>query len=110
MISQKKDNYILLRDEKDDAVKFADFIGSIHHQFENDNLVIDLLKYDQLQLNELLAYLDISNHHRSSKKSFVIVNDTINIDEVPEELNLVPTLVEAQDMVNMEELERELGF
>ena len=110
MISEKKNNYILLRDEKDDAKKFSDFIGSIHHQFENDNLVIDLLKYGELKLDELLSYLDISNHHRSNKKSFIIVNDTINIDEVPEELNVVPTLIEAQDMVNMEELERELGF
>ncbi len=110
MISEKKEKYTLLRDEKDDAKKFADFIGRIHHQFENENLVIDLLKYGQLKLDELLAYLDISNHHRSLKKSFIIVNDTINIDDVPEELNVVPTLIEAEDMVNMEELERDLGF
>lgn len=110
MISEKKENYIILIDEKDDVVKFASFIGTIHHQFENDNLVINLEKYGLLTLEGLLSFLDISNLHRANKKSFVIVNDTINIDDVPEELNVVPTMQEAEDMIQMEEIERDLGF
>ncbi|GGE19362.1 ribonuclease Z [Psychroflexus salis] len=110
MKTEKFDNYLVLTDEKDDAKDFASFIGSIHHQFENDNLVLDLQKYKLLKLEELLSFLDISNHHRSNKKSFILINDTINIDDVPDELNVVPTMQEAQDMVQMEEIERDLGF
>lgn len=110
MKSKTYDNFILLEDEKDDPIGFASFIGSIHHQFENDNLVIDLQKYKLLTLKQLLSFLDISNHHRSNKKSFVLISDTINIDDVPDELNVVPTFQEAIDMVQMEEIERDLGF
>lgn len=110
MKSKKYENFILLEDEKNDPVDFASFIGSIHHQFEKDNIVIDLQQYKLLTLRQLLSYLDISNHHRANKKSFVLISDTINIDDVPDELNVVPTLQEAEDMIQMEEIERDLGF
>ncbi|GGE27951.1 ribonuclease Z [Psychroflexus planctonicus] len=110
MKSKAYDNFILLEDEKDDPVDFASFIGSIHHQFEKNNIVINLQPYKMLTLKQLLSFLDISNHHRSNKKSFVLISDTINIDDVPDELNVVPTLQEAEDMVQMEEIERQLGF
>ena len=110
MITKEHDNFIFIEDEKEDPIKFASFFGSIHHQFEEDNLVINLQKYQLLTLEQLLSFLDISNHHRSNKKSFILISDTINIDEVPDELNVVPTFQEAHDMVQMEELERELGF
>lgn len=110
MKSKQYDNFIYLEDEKDNPIKFASFIGSIHHQFEEQNIVIDLQKYKMLTLEELLSFLDISNHHRSQKKSFVLISDTINIDDVPDELNVVPTFQEAIDMIQMEEIERDLGF
>ncbi|MGM0635988.1 MAG: ribonuclease Z [Bacteroidota bacterium] len=110
MINEKHDNFILLKDEKDNPKDFSGFLGSIHHQFEKDNLIIDLQKFGKLSLDELLSFLELSNEHRRNKKSFVIINDTINIDEVPDELNVVPTFQEAVDMVQMEEIERDLGF
>ena len=106
----EKDNYKILQDEKDDVKDFISFLKSIHGKFKDDNLVIDILKYGELQLQELLSFLDLSNDHRKNKKSFVIANDTINIDDVPEELIVVPTLQEAEDIIQMEEIERDLGF
>lgn len=110
MKSKSLENYVLLEDEKDDPVDFASFIERLLPQFKNDNLVIDLQKYPLLTLSQLLSFLPVSNQHRSLKKSFILVSDTIHIDDVPDELNVVPTLQEASDMVQMEELERELGF
>jgi len=34
----------------------------------------------------------------------------ITADEAPEGLNIVPTLLEAEDVIQMENIERELGF
>jgi len=42
--------------------------------------------------------------------SFVMVYNTINIDDFPENFNIVPTLIEAEDIIEMEAMERELGF
>jgi len=61
-------------------------------------------------MEELLLFLELSNEHRKGKKSFVIANDAINIEKVPEELIIVPTLMEAGDVIQMEEVERDLGF
>lgn len=106
----KKENYVILEDEKNDVKAFASFLNSAYSGFKKDNLVIDILKYGQLNLDELLAFLALSDKHRKAKKSFVIVNDTINIDPIPDELTVVPTLREAEDVIQLEEIERDLGF
>lgn len=106
----EKESYKILRDERDDVLDFASYLDSQHKRFKNDNLVVDLLKYGELELPELLSFLELSNKHRMNKHSFVIANDTINIDQVPEELIVVPTLQEAEDVIQMEEIERDLGF
>jgi hypothetical protein len=38
------------------------------------------------------------------------VNNAINFDDIPEEMIVVPTLEEARDIIEMEEIERDLGF
>lgn len=106
----EKDTYKILQDEKDDVRNFASYLQTHHDSFKENNVVVDILKYGTLELEELLAFLKLSNRHRENKKSFVIVNDTINIDRVPEEIVVVPTLQEAEDIIQMEEIERELGF
>jgi hypothetical protein len=110
MIIIEKKNYKILRDEKEDAKEFAAYLEKNHSQFANENVVIDILNHGELSLEELLTFLKVSNDHRKNKRSFVIANDAINIDRVPEELILVPTLPEAEDLIKMEEIERELGF
>lgn len=106
----EKEGYKIFADEKNDVSEFASFLKSIHHNFKNENIVVDILKYGELRFDELLNFLELSNEHRQGKRSFVIANDTINIDKVPEELVVVPTLKEAEDIIQMEEIERDLGF
>ena len=107
---EKKESYLLITDDKDSITDFTSRLTTNHHEFENENVVIDILKYGEMELVELLGFLELSTIHRANKKSFVIVNDAINIDKIPEELFVVPTLREAEDVIQMEELERELGF
>lgn len=106
----EKDSFKILQDEKENVRDFAEYLEKNHEIFQKENVVIDILKYGTLSLEELLAFLELSNKHRRNKKSFVIVNDTINIDRVPEEIVVVPTLQEAEDIIQMEEIERDLGF
>lgn len=110
MIVVEKENYKILRDEEDDVKNFVSYLEFRHKDFQNDNVVIDILKYGELELEELLTFLKLSNKHRKNNRSFVIANDTINIEMVPEELIVVPTLQEAEDVIQMEEIERDLGF
>jgi hypothetical protein len=34
----------------------------------------------------------------------------VNVDDFPETFNIVPTLVEAEDVIEMENIQRDLGF
>ena len=110
MKTEHKTNYIILRDEKNDVTDFAQYLFKIKNQFKTDNVVIDIEKYGELSLDELLGFLELSFAHRKGNKSLVLVNDTINIDLVPDEIVVVPTLQEAEDIIGLEEIERDLGF
>ncbi|MCZ4319553.1 ribonuclease Z [Aequorivita viscosa] len=104
-------NYVVLEDEKDDIKDFASFIElQIPTKYKGQNVVLNLLKYQSLELPQLLKFLKTSNLHRKTRHSFVIVNDAIDIDDVPFEMIVVPTLQEAEDIIEMEEIERDLGF
>ena len=111
MIVTEKENYTILGDEENGVKSFASFLDFIIPKAHSDkNLVIDLLKYEELTLEQLLYFLAISNEQRAAQKSFVIVNKGMNIDGVPEEIMVVPTLGEAKDVIELEEIQRDLGF
>jgi hypothetical protein len=54
--------------------------------------------------------LQISNKHRKAKHSFVIVTNKIDLNITPDEIVVVPTMQEAYDIIEMEEMERDLGI
>ncbi len=104
-------DYVVLEDEKDDIMDFASFIErQVPSKYKSQNVVLNLSKYNELALPDLLQFLKTSNLHRKTKQSFVIINDAIEISEVPFEMIVVPTLQEAGDIIEMEEIERDLGF
>lgn len=108
----KKDNYTLIQPEASLEVTkvVADVDAVAKAQFTEDNVVVDLLHYDQLSLAQLLLFLETSNRHRNQKKSFVLINTALESDTIPYELIVVPTLQEAEDIIEMEDIERDLGF
>lgn len=110
MTSKITEKYTLLQDDYDDVCNFANFLTKIKDQFSDVNLVIDILKYDKLSLQDLLCFLTLSNTHRAGKQSLVLINKALSADQIPDELLVVPTLQEAEDIIEMEEIERDLGF
>ena len=76
-------NFVVLEDEKDDIIDFASFIESqVPSKYKRQNVVLNLLKYEDLELPQLLQFLKTSNLHRKTKQSFVIVNDAIDIHHI----------------------------
>lgn len=107
----KREKFIVLGDDADDVKQFASFLEYIVPKaYKNDHLVIDLLKYEQMTLEELLSFLVLSNKQRAKKLSFVLVNKANSIEHIPEEIMVVPTLEEAKDVIDLEEIQRDLGF
>ena len=53
-------------------------------------------------------FLNIANDKRENGTSFVLIITGINIDDVPDEINVVPTMIEAFDTLEMDAIERDL--
>lgn len=94
---------------------FSKVFSALKHELtygkgSGKNVILDLSNLTELQLSDLLTFKELSDLHTNAKCSFVIVNDAINHNDLPETLHVTPTLQEAKDIVEMEEIERDLGF
>lgn len=110
MIFDKTDNITLVTQDKSSLVELVKKLQVTYPKFKNDNVIINLSVLKEVTLQNIVEFLEISNTHRAAKHSFVIVTDKANIEEMPDEIVVVPTLKEAYDVIEMEEMERDLGI
>lgn len=78
--------------------------------FKANHIIVNLANNKEVTIDNILMFIEISNIHRSHNNSFVIVADQVDLDQMPDEIVVVPTLQEAYDIIEMEDIERDLGF
>jgi len=91
----------------------AQFLIDLNKAYEKiiaNNIIINLTSFKEVSADQLATFLDISSQHKKTNKSFVLVSDKVGYDDIPETLVLVPSLQEAHDIIEMEEIERDLGI
>ena len=110
MIFDKDGNITIITQEKATTIELVKKLEVLYERIKNDNVIINLTSLNTIPLEHIVEFLQISNKHRGSKHSFVIVTNKTNLDETPDEIVVVPTMQEAYDIIEMEEIERDLGF
>jgi hypothetical protein len=110
MIIDKDGNTIIIAQEKASVKTLVNTIEQAYEKYKNHHLVVRLSSLDKVSLEDVIEFLRLSNNHRSAKKSFVVVSDKANLEDMPDEIVVVPTLQEAFDIIEMEDIERDLGF
>lgn len=110
MILDQNGNISIITQEKATIVELVKKIQALYPKFKNDNVIVSLTSLKALNLDDIIEFLEISNTHRGAKHSFVIVTDKIDLNIVSDEIIVVPTMQEAHDIIEMEEMERDLGF
>ncbi len=110
MIFDRDGNISIITQERASITELAKKLQVLYNRFKNDNIIVNLTSLRPLISQDVIEFLQISNQHRNAKHSFVIVTKKVNIDDMPDELVVVPTLQEAYDVIEMEEIERDLGF
>lgn len=110
MIVDKDGKTIIIAQEKASVKTLVNNIEQSYDKYKNYHLVVRLSSLDKVTLEDVIEFLRLSNNHRSDKKSFVVVSDKANLDDMPDEIVVVPTLQEAFDIIEMEDIERDLGF
>jgi hypothetical protein len=108
-VLQKKHS-VCIKDTKGDLVLFLMKFTHEYKTFAKDNIIIDLLMYDILTVKEIESFLPLSKLHKKSKKSFIIVASELDFNAISHKLTVVRSLQEAHDIIEMEEIERDLGF
>lgn len=107
---EERGHTIVIKDTESDVQAFLEKVTSQHNSYKNHNLVLDISQDKTVDITSLKLFTPLSKNHKKGKKSFVIVANAIDFNRVPATLLVVPTLLEAHDMIEMEEIERDLGF
>jgi hypothetical protein len=106
----KKETYTIVSIEEETIKEFVKILENSKLDLNNEHLIIDISEKINTNIKEILLFLSLNNQHQQLGTSFVLIANSENIDEIPEDLNVVPTLIEAQDILEMEAIERDLGF
>ena len=106
----QKGHTITIKDTQGDLSSFLTKVTSQFKTFERHNIIIDLLQYNNLSIDQIKLFLPLSKQHKKNKKSYVIVASDFDYNAVPAKLTVVPSVLEAHDIIDMEEIERDLGF
>lgn len=110
MIIDQNGNVSIITQQKATVIELVKKLQALYPKFKNNNIIVNLTSLDKLSVQDIVEFLIISNSHRAAKHSFVIVTNNIDLDDVPDKLIVAPTLQEAYDIIEMEDMERDLGF
>ena len=105
-----KGHTTVLIDTQGDCGLFLQKITSQSESYKNQNLILDLTHDKSTTIQSIKAFSDLSKLHCKKKKSFVIVAENIDFNTLPKSLVVVPSVLEAHDIIDMDEIERDLGF
>ena len=109
----QEENTVIFSWEKTDpnSVDFKNKIKGHYKNLADQNVVIDLSNFPKLKSSSILNFKELSDYHKQEmNKSFVFVVGNFSIDNLPDEISIAPTLNEALDIIDMEEIERDLGL
>lgn len=106
----KKETYTIISSDENSFYEYYKSFISNEKVFENKHLILNISDKINMDKEDFLLFLKIAELKNENNTSFVIVSSKANADDFPEYLNIVPTLQEAKDVLELEAMERELGF
>jgi hypothetical protein len=107
---EQKGHTTIIKDTQGDINSFLVNVTNELNAFKTQNLILDVTSNKNVTLKDIKLFAEVSKTHRKNKKSFVIVANEIDFNAVPAKMTVVPSQLEAHDIIEMEEIERDLGF
>jgi hypothetical protein len=87
---------------------FLSSIIEIKNQIKSKNIIIN---FNEVSFDKFLEDLNIlSNQSKKNKRSFLLVKSDFNSDYHNSNIDIVPSLQEAIDVIEIEEIQRDLGI
>lgn len=107
---EQKGHTTIIKDTESSFGVFLQKLTEQYNSYKSVNLIIDITHDKSFEISNLKQFSDLEKAHKKNKKSFVVVATDIDFNKVPTSINTVPSLLEAHDIIEMEEIERDLGF
>lgn len=107
---EQKGHTVILKDTQGELDSFRLKLTNEYKTFQKSNIIVDISMYKTLPVKDIESFLSLSKIHKKAKKSFVIVTSEPDFNAVSDKLAVVRSLQEAHDIIEMEEIERDLGF
>lgn len=89
---------------------FENDFNELASSHPNKNIIVDLSHCNQLTKDNLKQLKTVIKSHYKNKKSMVLVINQLSPEKIPSKISFAPTILEATDIIEMEEIERDLGF
>lgn len=110
MIITQTENYTSV---VSDEATFQEFRASFLSNFESlkdQHLIVQVSENLNTSEQDISLFLNVAEAQKENGMSFVVICAMVDNDIFPEHFNIVPTFVEAEDIIQMEAIERDLGF
>lgn len=107
---EQKGYTVCIKDTQGDLMSFLMKVTHEYKSFEKYNIILDIRLHKNLSLAAISSFMPLSKIHVKSKKSFIIVTSDLDHNAVSDKLAVVRSIQEAHDIIEMEEIERDLGF
>ena len=113
MIIDIQDKVVTITYEQSDTIgrSFRDEIKIKQKNFSFKNIILDLSPMKNVLSKHLKDFVELATYHKQfNNKSFVVVTGPIGLKHLPDGINVVPSINEAIDMIEIEDIERDLGY
>jgi hypothetical protein len=107
---EQKGHTIVIKDTNYNVTSLIDKVTKDYSSYQNKNLIIDISQNKDISLKEIKLFSELAKTHKKNKKTLVIVVNDIDFNSVPQIITVVPSQLEAHDIIELEEIERDLGF
>ncbi len=106
----EKDTYLLITINENNNNLFSKDLADKLNPFSDKHIVLQIENDITISNEDVSVLVNLGTEKKENGTSFVVVYRNVSIDNVPESLNIVPTIKEAEDVLEMENIERELGL
>lgn len=106
---EKKDRYTIISPTENSFDSFIEVLNI--SDFEKQHVFLNFLNSFDITPAQIDSLSEISMTKKENGTSFIVIAAGIEIDDLEDEsLSVVPTITEAEDTLEMDEIERDLGF
>lgn len=105
---EKKDNFTLVSPTEKSVEEFLKNFNNNIKSTDKEHIVINFSENFNIDSEKIDLFLNTANDFRENGTSFVLIITGIDIDAIPDEINVVPTFPEAIDILEMDAIERDL--